>query len=86
MPGHVPGIPNGKEPAMTKLPAMKKLSETKNATRWEAKFPSTITKEGGTYYVTTYPDSDVIFIQTAVHGRKVNGERIKAAIREALKT
>jgi hypothetical protein len=63
-----------------KLPALTKLSETPNQTKWKAQFPSTLTTQGGTYRVTTYPASDVIFIETWVTQRPCGGKRISAAI------
>jgi hypothetical protein len=67
-----------------KLPTMTKLSESANATRWKAQFPSTLTKQGGAYRVTTYPNSDIVFIETWVNHRHVSGARIVAAIRAAI--
>jgi hypothetical protein len=70
---------------MMKLPALTKLSETANQTKWKAQFPSTQRKIGATYLVTTYPNSSQIFIQTWVQYRIVKGARISAAILAALR-
>jgi hypothetical protein len=67
-----------------KLPTLTKLHESPNATRWKAQFPSTLTKQGAAYRVSTYPDSDLVFIETWVKHRQVSGERIADAIRKAV--
>lgn len=69
-----------------KLPTLTQESQSQACTRWIAKFPSTIRKDGATYHVTTYPNSDIVFIETAVNRRVVRGSRIEAAIRAALET
>lgn len=67
-----------------RLPALTKLSESSAAIQWKAQFPSSLTKQGGCYRVTTYPNSDLVFVQTWVNRRIVNGAAIKQAIRAAL--
>ncbi|GAB1835523.1 hypothetical protein MyNCGM121_22980 [Achromobacter xylosoxidans] len=70
---------------MKRIPTLTKLGETRNATRWLAKFPNTRNTIGPSYHVTTYPRSDLVFIETWVQRRQVNGTRIKAAIQDAVK-
>jgi len=70
---------------MKRLPTMTKLEETQNATRWKAQFPSTAMTIGAVYHVTTYPGSELVFVETWVKRRIVNGERVKQSIRQAIK-
>ncbi|MBN3839345.1 hypothetical protein [Burkholderia sp. Ac-20349] len=67
-----------------KLPKLTKVSESPAKTLWKVEFPSTPTKQGAAYYATTYPNSELIFVESAVERRKVNGDRIVKAIRLAL--
>ncbi|MBC8740419.1 hypothetical protein F6X40_27565 [Paraburkholderia sp. UCT31] len=67
-----------------KLPTMTKVSESKACTKWTVQFPSTLRTQGGTYHATTYPASDLVFVETAVKRRPVRGVRVVAAIRAAL--
>lgn len=66
------------------LPALKKINESAACTRWEAQFPSTMTKQGGTYRVTTYPNSELVYVETWVRCRRVTGNRVIEAIKAAL--
>ena len=65
-------------------PVATKLSETRNATRWKVQWPSTMFKQGKCYYATTYPGSELVFIETAVSRRPVGGERVAMACRAAI--
>jgi hypothetical protein len=65
-------------------PTVTKISESTAQTKWRVQFPSTLAKQGATYIATTYPDSDLVFVQTAATLRKCNNERVKEAIRKLL--
>lgn len=50
-------------------------------------WPSTAHNAGKSYYVTTYPNSDLIFVETVLKRRPVSplvGRRINPIIREAI--
>ena len=56
-------------------------------TVWRVDWPSTMVKQGKSYYATTYPGSDRIYIETVVRRRKVSelvGRNIISLIREAI--
>lgn len=61
-----------------------KISENKVCARWLVKFPSTLTKQGGSWYATTYPDSDLVFVETAATRRTSNNKRVADAVRAHL--
>lgn len=52
-------------------PVATKISETRNAVRWLVKWPSTMTVQGKAYIVSTYPGTDLIFIESAASRRVV---------------
>lgn len=69
-------------------PTARLVRKSDALTRWLVKFPSTIKKDGAAYYVTTYPNSDLIFIETAVKPRQVSelvARRIAPLMRDAIK-
>ncbi len=73
---------------MRKLPVATKIAETANATRWVVRWPSTMFKEGKTYRASTYPDSNLVFIETAAKRRAIGGRTktaLEPVIRDALR-
>lgn len=65
-----------------KPPTVEKISETPGvATQWRVTMPSTLSKQGGTWLATTYPNSDSVFVRTAVHGRQTKNQRVVDAVR-----
>jgi hypothetical protein len=58
-----------------------KLSESSVCTRWLIKFPSAPTKQGGSWYAKTYPNSDHVFVETAATGRASKNRRVADAVR-----
>ncbi|AVA38289.1 MULTISPECIES: hypothetical protein [Cupriavidus] len=72
---------------MTGRIKLTKLESSSAGTKWRADFPSTMHKQGATYRVTTYPSSDLIFLETWVNRKQVSAARatrIISAIREEL--
>lgn len=53
-------------------PTATKLRTSDVQTVWLLKWPSHMRKQGKEYFVTTYPDSDLIFIETAAKRRQVS--------------
>lgn len=67
----------------------RKVTETANQTKWfvEWVYPIMSGKQGKSYYATTYPASDLIFLETSAKRRKVaNGvaTKIVAQVRAAI--
>ena len=60
-------------------PTARVIAQTENRTVWAIKWPSTLLKQGKTYLATTYPSSDLVFIETAAHRRAVGGTVTQAA-------
>ena len=63
------------------------ISATVNQTVWRIKYPSTAFKSGKVYFATTYPNSDLIYIETAVKHRQVSqgvATKITAQIRASI--
>ena len=72
---------------MNKKPVATIVSQSKAKTLWEVKWPNTIRKIGKTYYASTYPGSDHVFIETAAKRRPVSelqGRKIRAEIEETI--
>jgi hypothetical protein len=71
-----------------KQPTAKRLSSTPGVqTVYLVQWPSTAHNAGKSYYVTPYPDSDLVFVETVLKRRPVSplvGRRIMPAIREAI--
>lgn len=75
---------------MRKEPKATLLRETSGATYWRIDWPSTMQKWGKSYYATTYPDSEHVFLETAakrrpvseLQARKIVGQ-VRAAIERA---
>ncbi len=65
-------------------PVATKLSVSNHSTRWIVEWPATKNPIRKTYYATTYPDSELVFIETAVTRRPVRGSRISAEVRAAI--
>lgn len=69
-------------------PTAQLLRETPNVcTVWLIKWPSTMTKQGKAYYATTYPDSKLIFLETAANRRAVAtgpATKLLGQVREAI--
>jgi hypothetical protein len=66
-----------------------KVNETANRTVWlvEWVYPAMSGKWGKSYYVTTYPSSDLLYLETAAKRRQVakgTATKITPQIREAL--
>lgn len=57
---------------MNKLPTAKQVRTSDVQTIWFVQWPSDMRKQGKSYYVTTYPNSDLIFIETAAKRRQVS--------------
>lgn len=72
----------------TRKPRAKRVRHTDGVqTVWLVEWPSTAHNAGRSYYVTTYPNSDLIFIETSSKRRPVSeriGSRIGPAIRAAI--
>lgn len=63
------------------------VRQTENRTVWLIKFPSTVRKQGRAYYATTYPDSELLFIETAAKRRPVShlvASRLTDQIKQAI--
>lgn len=73
---------------MTKQPTAKRIRHTAGVqTVWLVQWPSTAHNAGRSYYVTTYPNSELIFIETSSKRRPVSeriGSRIGPVIRAAI--
>ena len=57
-------------------------------TLWCIQWPSTLTGGGKVYFATTYPDSDLVYIETAAKRRAVGGTvkmRLEPVVRAAIK-
>jgi hypothetical protein len=68
-------------------PTARVIAQTENRTVWAIKWPSTMLKGGKTYIATTYPSSDLVFIETAANRRAVGGTvkaRLEPVIRRAI--
>lgn len=66
-----------------------KISESAAQTKWRLVYPGTESKPGKTYLVTSYPDSDLLMIQTADTHRpvsKITGSKLYSSARVAIKT
>jgi hypothetical protein len=74
--------------AKTKRPTASMVRDTPCVcTVWLVQWPSTVHKWGKSYYATTYPNSDLVFIETAAKRRPVSalvGKRIMPLIRTAI--
>ncbi len=69
------------------IPTATMIQTSANRTVWLIKFPSTTSKVGKAYHATTYPKSDLIFIETADTRRVIasgTAPHLKKAIREAI--
>ncbi|MDU8351008.1 hypothetical protein RYA05_03755 [Pseudomonas syringae pv. actinidiae] len=72
---------------MDDLPVATKVSESQNRTVWTVKWPETTQGTGKSYYATTYPDSDLLFLETFEKRRpisKVTGHRLHSAAKSAI--
>lgn len=77
-----------------KLPKASVVKDTPGVqTLWLVQWPSTMTKWGKSYYATTYPNSELIFLETAAKRRPVSKlvaalihEQVRAAIQRATTT
>lgn len=68
-------------------PTAKMISRSGVSTSWEIRFPSSLTKQGATYFAKTYPGSDLIYVETVVNRRRVSasvGRKLIPAIRQAI--
>ena len=74
-------------PAQTTPKASVIRSESGVLTLWQVKWPSTSSKDGKTYIATTYPGSDLVYIEMAANRRAVGGTvkmKIEPAVRAAI--
>lgn len=72
---------------MRRPPKATKVYESANKTVWQIDWPSTMQKWGKTYFATTYPDSEIIFMETAAKRRPVSplvGRKILPQIKAAI--
>ena len=72
---------------MTKQPTAKLMRTGPAQTVWFVEWPNTIRKQGKAYFATTYPNSDLVFIETAAKRRPVSslvGRKILPEIRAAI--
>jgi hypothetical protein len=70
-----------------KNPTASIVKEAACWTLWRIQWPSTPMKGGKTYYATTYPGSELVFIETAAKRRPISttqGRRISPQIRDAI--
>lgn len=72
----------------SKLPKAKVISHVEGVkTVWSIQWPSTMQKWGKTYIATTYPNSDLVFLETAAKRRPVSplvGRKIIVQVRGAI--
>jgi hypothetical protein len=75
-----------------KNPTATRVSQYPSWTSWRINFPSTPKKDGATYWATTYPNSDLVYVTTGAKRRPISknvGRKliptIKAAIDAAIK-
>lgn len=72
----------------TKQPTAKMVRDTPGVqTVWLVQWPSTAHNWGKSYYATTYPNSDLLFIETSAKRRPVSplvGRKITPIIRTAI--
>jgi hypothetical protein len=62
-------------------------SSSVNRSVWRIAFPSTLLKEGAVYFATTYPNSDLIFLETGAKRHPLSNARapkIVEAARQAI--
>ena len=57
---------------MNRTPVATKVSESPNKTVWTVKWPSRPNVGGKSYIATTYPNSQIIFLETAAKRRPVS--------------
>lgn len=72
---------------MDNLPVASKVSESQSRTVWTVKWPETPKAAGKSYYATTYPDSDLLFLESFDTRRpisKVTGHRLHSAAKRAI--
>lgn len=72
---------------MRKKPRAERVFKSSNKTVWLVKWPSTSFKWGKSYYATTYPNSDHVFMETAATKRPVSnlvGSKILPQIKDAI--
>ena len=72
---------------MTKTPRATIHVRGDNYTIWFVQWPSTHYKWGKSYYATTYPNSDLIYLETAAkrrHVAELTASKIMPQIRSAI--
>lgn len=69
---------------MKRKPTLTLVKATKAAMYYTLKMPDRPGVRGGSYHVTTYPDSELIFVQTFVRRRKCRAAKIIAAAQAAV--
>ena len=65
-------------------PIVTKLSESANQTIWKVDLPPNSAGFRSTYQATTYPNSDLVFVETWVNKRKTSNQKVVDVMRAHL--